>query len=98
MAMARACNPWLTIGVDAFALGVESATVMDLRGLALAQGGARAQAEAVRMVAEKADAATTLAVRAATGGLGVRTSTIASRTLKHYRRKVAANRRRLTKA
>jgi hypothetical protein len=95
--MARQTNPWFTIGFDAFTLGIEAASVMALRSLALAQGGAKAQAEAVRMVSEKAEAAAALAVRAAMGDLGTKPATISSRTLKHYRRKVRSNRRRLTK-
>jgi hypothetical protein len=95
--MTRLSNPWLTIGFDAFTLGVEAASVVMLRTLALAEGGAKAQAEAVRMVTEKAEAASALAVRAATGDLGKRPATVASRTLKHYRRKVRSNRRRLAK-
>lgn len=97
MRTSRHLNPWLTIGLDAWALGVEAASVIALRSLALAEGGAKAQAEAVRMVAEKADAATALAVRAATGDLGARPATVASNTLRHYRGKVRANRRRLSK-
>jgi hypothetical protein len=97
-AMTRSINPWLALGVDAWALGLEAASVIALRSLALAQGGARAQAEAVRMVAEKAEAASALAVRAAMGDLGATPQTVAARTVRHYRKKVTANRRRLTRA
>jgi hypothetical protein len=97
MATRNRSNPWLTLGLDAFGLGLEAASVIALRSLTLAAGGAKAQAEAVRMVAEKAEAATALAVRAAMGGLGTKPATIASKTIGHYRRKVRANRRRLGK-
>jgi hypothetical protein len=95
--MARRTNPWTTIGFDAFTLGLEAASVMALRSLALAQGGAKAQAEAVRMVAEKAEAAAAISVRAAMGDLGATPAAISARTLGHYRKKVRANRRRLSK-
>jgi hypothetical protein len=95
--MARSTNPWFTVGWDAFALGVEAAAVIAQRSLILAEGGARAQAEAVRMVTEKAEAATALAFRAATGDLGKRPATVSANALRHYRTKVRANRRRLSK-
>jgi hypothetical protein len=71
--------------------------VIAQRSLILAEGGARAQAEAVRMVTEKAEAATALASRAATGGLGKRPAAVSANALRHYRTKVRANRRRLAK-
>jgi hypothetical protein len=95
--MARSGNPWFTVGFDAFTLGMEAAAVIAQRSLILAQGGAQAQAEAVRMVSEKAEAATALAMRAALGGLGQQPATVAAKTVRHYRKKVRANRRRLAK-
>jgi hypothetical protein len=88
-------SPWLGVGFDAFSLGLEAASVIALRSLTLAGGGARAQAEAVRMVAEKAEAATALAMRAALGDLGTTPAAAASKTMRHYRRRVRRNRRRL---
>ena len=49
------------------------------------------------MITEKIDAARTLQAKALTGGLGVTAPRAAAKTLKHYRRKVRANRRRLSK-
>jgi hypothetical protein len=95
--MARSATPWFMVGLDAFALGMEAAAVIAQRSLILAEGGARAQAEAVRMVAEKAEAATALAMRAALGDLGQHPSTISANAVRHYRTKVRANRRRLAK-
>jgi hypothetical protein len=95
--MARLTNPWLGIGFEAFALGVEAASVIALRSLRLAEGGARAQAEAARMVTEKIQAAAALSAMAATGALGAQPATAARRTVRHYGRKVRANRRRLSK-
>lgn len=91
-------NPWISLSLDAWSLGVEASTVIGLRTMKLAAGGAAAQAEAARMVSEKIESAWTLQGRALTGGLGTTPHGAASRTLTHYRRKVRANRRRLSKA
>jgi hypothetical protein len=61
----------------------------------IAIGGPAAEAETRRMVSEKIDAGLTLQALALTGGLGLTTSSTATKTLAHYRRKVRANRRRL---
>lgn len=95
--MARNSNPWFGVGLEAMALGFEAASVIALRSIRLAEGGARAQAEAVRMVSEKAQAAAAISLLAATGSLGVTPANAARRTLRHYGRKVRANRRRLSK-
>ena len=93
----RRSNPWFGIGLDAWRLGLEASTVMGLRALKIAQGGASAQAEAQRMVSEKVDAAMALQARALAGGLGGSPASASARTIAHYRRKVNANRRRLGK-
>lgn len=49
------------------------------------------------MVAEKVGAATELQTLAATGGLGRSLESAAGRSLRHVRRKVRANRRRLAR-
>jgi hypothetical protein len=90
-------NPWVGIGLDAWRLGVEASTVIGLRTMKIAAGGAEGRAEAERMVAEKVNAAVALQTRALTGDLGGSPATAAARTLAHYRRKVRANRRRLSK-
>jgi hypothetical protein len=46
-------NPWLRLGFKAFQIGADAQNVMALRLLRLAAGGARAEAEASRMVGEK---------------------------------------------
>lgn len=95
--MARRRNPWLRLGWDAWALGLEASTVMGMRTLKIAQGGPAADAEARRMVSEKVDAALALQTLAMAGALGATAPRIARKTLAHYRRKVRANRRRLAK-
>jgi hypothetical protein len=90
-------NRWIGIGFDAWLLGLEASTVIGLRTLKLAQGGAEAQAEAERMVREKLEAGLALQALAATGGLGATPASASARTVAHYRRRVRANRRRLSK-
>ena len=90
-------NPWLRITLSAWTLGLEASTVMALRTMKLAAGGAAGAAEAQRMVNEKIQAAMALQTKAMTGRLGATPHGTASKTLAHYRRKVSANRRRLTK-
>jgi hypothetical protein len=94
--MARG-NPWARLTMDAWALGFEASAVIGLRTLKLAAGGPAAQAEAERMVSEKVAAGLALRQRALTGGLGYSPASATAKTLAHYRRKVRANRRRLSK-
>ena len=90
-------NPWLRANMAAWSLGIEASTVIMLRTMRIAAGGAAAQREAEKMVTEKIEAALDLQTKAMTGALGVRPETATHRTLSHYRRKVRANRRRLLK-
>jgi hypothetical protein len=46
-------DPWISFGLKAWQLGLEAQNVIALRLLRLAAGGARAEAEASRMVTEK---------------------------------------------
>lgn len=95
--MANRINPWPELGWKAFALGVEAASVMTLRSFKIAAGGAAATAEAQRMVQEKLDAGLALQTKFWSGALGATPPRMVSRTLAHYRPKVRANRRRLSK-
>ncbi len=95
--MARRSSSWFGIGMNAYALGMEAATVIALRGMKLSQGGPAAQTEAAAMVQEKIAAAAALPMMAATGALGFTPHQAARKTIAHYRRKVRANRRRLSK-
>ena len=88
-------NPWIRLGWDAWMLGAEAASVMTLRTLMIAGGRDPDGREARRMVSEKLDAALALQGLALTGALGATAPAIVDKTLKHYRRKVRANRRRL---
>ncbi|THD64961.1 hypothetical protein [Phenylobacterium sp.] len=97
MARVRA-NPWIGIGFDAWSLAAEATAVIGLRTLLIAQGGARAGAETERMVSEKVAAGLSLQAMALSGALGATPASATARTLAHYRRKVKANHRRLTRA
>jgi hypothetical protein len=87
---------WLTVGWQSWMLSCEAAWVVWLRMGRLSVPGAPAMAEAERMVSEKLEAAWQLQWRAMTGQLGSTQPAIASQGVNLYRRKVAANRRRLT--
>jgi hypothetical protein len=84
-------------GWDAWSLGLEASSVIGMRMLKIAAGGPAGAAEAQKMVSEKLEAGIALQTLAMTGGLGFTPSSVAAKTLTHYRRKVRANRRRLTK-
>lgn len=86
---------WMEIAAAAAALGMESASVIGLR--AAAYGSPKAADEAWRMWSEKVLALAELQVRLLTGSLGDTPAVATNETVKHYRRKVAANRRRLSR-
>jgi len=93
--MAR--NPaadWFQIATNAWLLGAEANSVIWMRSLRLMSGGAVAQSEALRMVTEKLEANADLAFKLATGG-GATPEAAARRSIRHYRTRVRANRRRL---
>jgi hypothetical protein len=95
--VSRARNPWIGVGLGAWCLGLEASTVIGLRLLKITAGGAAGQAEAQRMVREKLDAGLALRAMALTGGLGSTPQEAAAKTVAHLRRKVRANRLRLSK-
>ncbi len=90
-------NSWVHACYDAWSLGLEASSVVALRTMKIAAGGAASEAEARRMVSEKIEVGLTLQALALTGGLGNSAHSAASKTLAHYRRKVRANIRRLSK-
>jgi hypothetical protein len=94
--MNGARGKWFGLAFDTLALAVESQVVVGLRLAKFAAGDTAALAEANLMVAEKAQAVLELQARGVmalmTGSPGVS----ARGAVAHYRRKVRANRRRLT--
>ena len=95
--MAKHKDPWTSLAFDSWSLGMEASTVIGLRMMKLAAGGAAAQAEAQLMVGEKVATGLTLPMLAMTGQLGASGPAIAAGSLAHLRKKVRANRRRLAK-
>ncbi|MBI0477162.1 hypothetical protein D9601_17585 [Sphingomonas sp. MA1305] len=87
----------MTAGFDLWMLGAEAGSVMMLRTARIAAGGSAGAAEAELMVTEKIRAAIELQTRLMSGTLGVTALGATQGTLKHYRRKVAANNRRLSR-
>ena len=88
-------NPWVRIGFDAWSLGLEASSVIGLRLLKMAAGGAAAETETRLMFREKFEAGWAIQGKAMTGALGLTPQSATTRTLAHYRAKVRSNRRRL---
>jgi hypothetical protein len=86
---------WATAGFDAWALGIEAAAVMGLRTAKIAGGGDLDGRETRLMVAEKLQSTFELQVAMITGALGLTPLQGSTAVLRHYKRKVSANRRRL---
>jgi hypothetical protein len=91
-------NPWIRFAFDAWSLGLEASSVIGLRTLKIAAGGAAAEAETRLMFMEKIESGWTLQGKAMTGGLGRTAYDATTRTLAHYRRKVRSNQRRLSQS
>jgi hypothetical protein len=93
--------PWnasLALSLQAARMCWEAQAVMFLRGLRIAQGGARAEAETTRMMTEKVAALAEAQVAATAAVLtGSKKHGIAKKTLGVYARRVRRNRRRLSK-
>jgi hypothetical protein len=87
----------MQLGLNAWSLGVEASSVIGLRTLKIAAGGPDGDAEGRRMVDEKVSAALEWQALMLSGGLGATPAGAAARTLAHYRRKVRANRKRLSR-
>ena len=77
-------NPWLELSLKAVNMGMEAQSVIALRMLRLATGGARMEAEASRMVTDKVAAAEAQAVAA-------------DRAPRIVKKRVRANKRRLSR-
>jgi len=88
---------WLSLTTESTLLAWDSAAVIGLRMLSLSMFDAKASAEAWLMIEEKLESAALLQWRAMTGDLGRSPQAMASASLRHYRGKVSANRRRLSK-
>ena len=83
--------------MGAMQLGFEAQTVIGLRLARIARGDTAAWAEANLMVAEKAQAMADLQTRAVLSAVAGGPAVTPRNTLALYRRKVRANRRRLSR-
>lgn len=81
---------WMRLAFTSALALQEAQTVMVLRTLRLARGGALAQAEMSRMVTEKGAAFVEAAMTVATGGSP-------EKVVRGYRSRVRANKRRLSR-
>jgi len=91
-------NPWLVLSFKAFQLGVEAQGVIALRMMRLASGGAAGEAEMSRMVIEKTAAVAEAQVTAAAAVMaGQKDHVVAGKALRVFRKRVRANKRRLSR-
>jgi hypothetical protein len=91
-------NPWLALSLKAIQMGFEAQSVITLRMVRLAAGGARMEAEATRMITEKAAAAAEAQAVAAVAAIkGHPQHVVAGKTLKVFKKRVRANKRRLSR-
>lgn len=89
-------NPWIRLNFQLWALSMEAAMVVALRLQRIAWGGYPAQREISRMLAEKVVAAQAVNALMLQKGPGLTTAKM-SKAVRHYRGKVKANKRRLTR-
>lgn len=87
---------WSTLSWQAWLLGIEASSVIATRLIALSTGGEAARREFDRMINEKTEAAFQLQAKLMNLGTAVTPAAALDTTIRHYRRKVAANRRRLS--
>jgi hypothetical protein len=95
--MSRSTNSWFGLAFNTFQLGLEAQTVIGLRLAKIAQGDSAAWGEAHLMVAEKAQSLAELQTRMFLSAVAGGPALTPRNTVAHYRKKVLANRRRLSR-
>jgi hypothetical protein len=91
-------NPWVPLIFNTMRLGVEAQSVIALRMMRFAAGGVTAQNEARRMIADKVAASVEAqAVAASSLASGQRDTVVAGKVLRVVKRRVRANKRRLSR-
>ena len=88
----------LALSRDIFSLGMEMSAVIGLRMLQIATNDPKAQAEAQLMITEKMMALTTVQTRYVIDVMTGQAHNAPARTVAFYRKKVRANRKRLTQS
>lgn len=91
-------NPWFALTFKTIQLGFDAQSVIALRMMRLASGGAGSKAEISRMVTEKASAIAESQVAAAAAVMtGRQDHVVASKVLNVLGKRVRANKRRLSR-
>ena len=94
----RMWSNWFALSSQTALLTLEAQSVIALRLMRIAAGGALAQSEMTRMVTEKVHALGEAQTAAAVGSVTGRTSRhITKKVVGVYKKRVRANRRRLTR-
>jgi hypothetical protein len=96
--MRRSRPSWLGLSLRTWQAALEAQQVIGLRLARLSGGGPSAWAEATRMTSEKVAALGEAQTAAMMAVLTGKAAAVPSRTLALYRRKIRANRKRLTAA
>jgi hypothetical protein len=91
-------NPWFALTFKTIQLGLEAQSVIALRMMRLAAGGAIAQTELRRMITDKIAAGIEAqAVAASSVASGHNNEVVAGKVLRVVRKRVRANKRRLSR-
>jgi hypothetical protein len=91
-------NPWFLLIVKTMSLGVEAQSIIVLRMTRLAAGGAKAQTEVRGMIADKVSASIEAQAAAASAiASGQKGTVVAGKVLRVVKRRVRANKRRLSR-
>ena len=91
-------NPWFALTIKAMQLGLDVQNVIALRMMRIASGDARGQSEARRMFTEKIGAGIEAQAAAASAVVtGSSEPAVAGKVLRVLRKRVRANKRRLSR-
>jgi hypothetical protein len=91
-------NPWFALTFKTMQLGLDAQSVIALRMMRLASGGAKTKAEMSRMMIEKASAVAEAQVAATAAVMaGRKVHVVAGKALNVFRKRVKANKRRLSR-
>lgn len=91
-------NPWIPLIFKTMQLGFEAQSVIVLRTMRFAAGGARARTEARRMMTDKVAACVEAqAVAASAVASGRKDTVVAGKVVRVFKRRVRANKRRLSR-
>jgi hypothetical protein len=91
-------NPWFALTFKTMQLGLDAQSVIALRMMRLASGGAKTKAEMSRMMIEKASAVAEAQVAATAAVMaGRKDHVVAGKALNVVRKRVKANKRRLSR-